>query len=112
MIDQSPNKDKELSENHKTNSGIQLTQSFMQAKGKMTKVETRYTGFVGLGTFWNYFKMAGLPILIVNIILFILVVVLKMAAEWWLLQWAKNSYPSLGESNYPLIFLGLVVAAT
>lgn len=56
--------------------------------------------------------MAGLPILIVNILLFILVVVLKMAAEWWLVQWAKNSYTSLGESNYPLIFLALVVAAT
>ena len=112
VMDQSPNKDKELSENHKANSAIQLTESNLKDKGKISKAETRYTGFVGVKTFWSYFKMAGLSILIVNILLFILVILLKMVAEWWLVQWANNAYTSLGESNYPLISLGLVVLAT
>lgn len=91
--------------------GLKEGQKEEVKKGQLTTKEKRQTGFTGFKAFYHYIQEAGTPLLVFNSIVFIAVIVFKMASEWWVAQWATNTYKNLSNTDYSLIYLALVLIA-
>jgi ABC-type multidrug transport system fused ATPase/permease subunit len=73
-------------------------------EGKLSKKETRFTGQVGLGVYGFYFKNGGIFMTLLIFLLLVLMVGSKIAADWWVGQWAKDGFPELSSSDYIRIY--------
>lgn len=82
----------------------------LKDKGKLLKKENRFQGFVGLKTFYYYMREGGHILMVLNISIFVLVILLKMASEWWVTQWAGKDIKSISNTMYPIIYMILVIS--
>jgi ABC-type multidrug transport system fused ATPase/permease subunit len=76
--------------------------------GKLTKKETRFTGQVGMSVYIFYFKNGGICLTILIMLLLALMVFSKIVADWWVGQWAKNSFSSFTSGDYIRVYAYLV----
>ena len=87
-------------------------ENILIVKGTLSKKETRYTGFVGGKVFINYFLETGPWLFSLNASLFIIVILLKMACEWWVIKWSELTYSSVSADTYPIVFMILAVTGS
>jgi ABC-type multidrug transport system ATPase subunit len=81
-------------------------------QGILSTKETRYTGFVGGMVFIRYLLETGPWLFSFNAFLFVMVVVIKMATEWWVIKWAELSFTSISTGTYPIVLLILTVISS
>jgi hypothetical protein len=81
-------------------------------QGILSTKETRYTGFVGGMVFIRYLLETGPWLFSFNAFLFVMVIVLKMASEWWVIKWAELSFTSISTGTYPIVLLIITVISS
>ena len=92
----------------KSDSDGKINEISKEEKGKLTKNEVRFTGFVGFRIFYHYFREGGRCLFATNAFIFVFVILTKMAGEWWVAQWATNSF-NISSSLYSGIFAIIVI---
>lgn len=82
------------------------------AAGKeLIQSEERNVGKVGVGTYWEYVRALGNPVLFLLLLLFFIgTAVLQLIVQWWLSEWVKND-PDTGQSGSRIgFYLGIYFA--
>lgn len=72
--------------------------------GKLTVEERRFTGQVGLTTYYFYFKSASMAIFVCYILANIITMITQIISNWWITRWSRDEF-DLPNSSYMLVYV-------
>lgn len=97
------------SQNHNAVSASQLEADQAASKGRLNVEEAKFEGTVTKDVILYYIQNIGGFKTFLTITLFLIVVGVKLASDWFIGAWVNRKF-GFRESLYPLIYLGLVLA--
>ena len=93
-----------------TNEKAPLTKTQKTEKGKLTVEEKRFTGQVGISTYFFYFRMGGLCFFFLYVVITVVEILTSITSNWWITRWTLDSF-DLPNNQYLLVYFlfGMVI---
>eukprot|EP00817_Percolomonadidae_sp_ATCC50343_P000242 CAMPEP_0117418678 /NCGR_PEP_ID=MMETSP0758-20121206/397_1 /TAXON_ID=63605 /ORGANISM="Percolomonas cosmopolitus, Strain AE-1 (ATCC 50343)" /LENGTH=955 /DNA_ID=CAMNT_0005199297 /DNA_START=1100 /DNA_END=3964 /DNA_ORIENTATION=- len=99
-------------EEKKDEKGEKDVQEDDEEKGELMEKEELNRGYISIKVWFQYFQaMGGVFVVVPLLILLVLAQAMLLGQDWFLSQWATQTWPSLSSSGHLGIYAGISVAA-